>query len=145
MRKLVAIVLLAALCSVVFAETPSSLEVSYFHADQVASAFAKGMPLIENSNYKIHASRREAPGMAEVHRRDTDIIHVLEGQATFVVGGQVVGGKTTAMDEVRGTSIAGGTTYEIVPGDVLVVPQGTPHWFRAVQGPLLYYVVKVAS
>jgi mannose-6-phosphate isomerase-like protein (cupin superfamily) len=28
-------------------------------------------------------------------------------------------------------------------GDVVVVPNGTPHWFKQVNGPLLYYVVKV--
>ena len=32
---------------------------------------------------------------------------------------------------------------EIKPGDVVVVPAGTPHWFQAVRGPVLYYVVKV--
>jgi len=26
---------------------------------------------------------------------------------------------------------------------VIIVPRGTPHWFREVQGPLTYYVVKV--
>ena len=40
--------------------------------------------------------------MAEVHARDTDIIYVLEGSATIVTGGQVVDGKTTATDEIRG-------------------------------------------
>lgn len=144
MRRFIAIVLLAGLCSVVFAGTKSP-ETQYFEATKVDAAFAKGMPLLEVANYKIHASRREAPGMAEVHTRDTDIIHVLQGQATFVIGGQVVDGRTTATDEIRGASILGGTTYHIAPGDVVVVPQNTPHWFQEVDGPLLYYVVKVSS
>ena len=31
----------------------------------------------------------------------------------------------------------------LVPGDVVVVPNGVPHWFKEVEAPFLYYVVKV--
>lgn len=111
----------------------------------VAAAFAAGKPLLETDRYKVHASRREAPGMAEVHTRDTDIVYVLEGTATLVTGGTVVEGETTARDEIRGRSIDGGETRRLVKGDVVVVPNGVPHWFSEVQGPLLYYVVKVTA
>lgn len=114
--------------------------------DQVAAAFAKGAVLYDgdgNRNYMVHASRREGPGMAEVHAKDTDIIYVLGGSARLVTGGSVVDGKATAPDEVRGTRIANGTARQITTGDVVIVPNGTPHWFEQVQGPLTYYVVKV--
>jgi mannose-6-phosphate isomerase-like protein (cupin superfamily) len=117
--------------------------VTYFQAQKVSDAFAKGMPLIEEGNYKVHASRREAPGQAEVHEADTDIIYMLEGSATLVTGGSVVDGKTTAPEEIRGGSIQGGEARTLAKGDVMIVPLGTPHWFKAVQGPVLYYVVKV--
>jgi mannose-6-phosphate isomerase-like protein (cupin superfamily) len=81
--------------------------------------------------------------MAEVHTLDTDLIHVLEGSAVFVTGGTVVAPKTTAPDEIRGIEIAGGETRVLAPGDVIIVPAGTPHWFRDVRGPVLYYTVKV--
>ena len=35
-------------------------EVAYLKDSQVMQAFAKGMPLLETADYKIHASRREA-------------------------------------------------------------------------------------
>jgi mannose-6-phosphate isomerase-like protein (cupin superfamily) len=111
---------------------------------QVKAAFAKGSPLIEVGDYKIHASRRESkPGLAEIHTRDTDIIYVLEGSATLVTGGEAVDAKSTGTEELRGTAINGGESREITVGDVVVVPNGTPHWFKTVNGPLLYYVVKV--
>jgi glc operon protein GlcG len=91
----------------------------------------------------VHASRRDSAGQAEVHVRDTDIIYVLDGSATFVVGGAVVDGRTTAPDEIRGSAIRGGDSRRIAKGDVLIVPQGTPHWFKEVPGPIAYYVVKV--
>ena len=46
--------------------------------------------------------------MAEVHELDADIIYVLEGSATFVTGGTVENGKTTAPNEIRGSAITDG-------------------------------------
>jgi len=111
--------------------------------DRVAAAFAQGIPLIETDDYKIHASRREAPGVAEIHTRDTDIAYVIHGSATLVTGGTAVGVKETAAEELRGTAIQGGETRQLEVGDVVVIPNGVPHWFKEVQAPFLYYVVKV--
>lgn len=119
--------------------------VTYLDSKQVATAFERGVPLLEVGEYKIHASRREQAGQAEVHEADTDIVYVLKGSATFVTGGDVVDGTTTATEEIRGASITGGETRRLVPGDVIVVRHGTPHWFKAVQGPFLYFVVKVRT
>ncbi|HSB35922.1 MAG TPA: cupin domain-containing protein [Thermoanaerobaculia bacterium] len=137
-----ALVLIAA-AAAAEVETPP---VSYYPAADVAAAFAKGAVLFDGKdgrNYMIHASRREAAGMAEVHAKDADLIYVIEGTATLVTGGAAVDPRTVAPDEIRGTSIQGGETRKISKGDVLIVPRGTPHWFREVTNPFLYYVVKV--
>lgn len=118
-------------------------DVHYFPASEVQAAFDKGAVLLNTGTYMVHASRRDAAGKAEVHLRDTDIIHVLKGSAVVVTGGSVVGGQATAEDEVRGASIEQGTTRRLTEGDVLVVPSGVPHWFSEVNGTFLYYVVKV--
>lgn len=119
--------------------------VTFLAAAEVEAAFAKGRPLVETDRYKIHASRRDAPGMAEVHVHDTDIIYVLEGTATIVTGGTVVGGKTVAAGEVRGAALRGGTEQRLAKGDVFVVPNNVPHWFTRVSTPFLYYVVKATD
>jgi glc operon protein GlcG len=123
----------------------SSAPVTYFAKPQVDEAFSKGAVLLDGNgrNYMVHASRREKSGMAEVHVKDADVIHVLDGKATFVTGGNVIEPKTIASDEIRGASIDGGDTREIAKGDVIVVPAGVPHWCQKVQAPFLYYVVKV--
>jgi len=119
-------------------------KVIHLKSEAVKAAFAKGSPLMEVGDYKIHASRRESmPGLAEIHTRDTDIIYVLQGSATLVTGGSAIDAKSTGPEELRGSAIEGGETREITVGDVVVVPNGTPHWFKKVNGPLLYYVVKV--
>jgi mannose-6-phosphate isomerase-like protein (cupin superfamily) len=124
---------------------PASPGVTYIAAAEVTAAFAKGKPLLEVDGYKIHASRREGPGQVEIHTRDTDVVYVLEGGAEVVTGGTVAGSHTIGTDEIRGTSIDGGTTTTLHKGDVMVIPNGTAHWFKTVQGPLLYYVVKVTA
>jgi uncharacterized protein GlcG (DUF336 family) len=124
--------------------TPSN-QALYLPATQVSAAFMKGMPLLETVGYKIHASRREAQGLAEVHTRDTDIIYVLDGSVTFVTGGAIVDAKVVAQDEIRGSRIDGGTLHALNKGDVIVVPAGTPHWFYQVDEAFLYYVVKTAG
>ena len=120
--------------------------VHFWTHDQVAAAFAQGAVLYDGEgvrNYMVHASRREGSGMAEVHARDTDIIYVLGGSARLVTGGTVIDGKATAADEVRGARIEHGEPRQISKGDVVIVPNGTPHWFESIKGPLTYYVVKV--
>jgi glc operon protein GlcG len=122
--------------------TPSS-SATVLPRQTVTAAFAKGMPLLETNGYKIHASRRDTAGVAEIHERDTDLIYVLEGSALLVTGGQAVEARVTAPEEMRGVRIEGGQEQRIGVGDVVVVPHGVAHWFKEVNGPLLYYVVKV--
>src|SRR5687768_10464674 len=120
--------------------------VKFLDAKSVSDAFAQGAVLDDGShgeNYMVHASRREKAGMSEVHELDTDIIYVLEGTATFVTGGKSVDQKLVAVNEYRGSVIDGGETRQLSKGDVVIVPKGTPHWFKHVDGAFLYYVVKV--
>ena len=124
----------------------AQLPVSYFPKKDVDDGFAKGSVLFDGSgghNYMVHASRREGPGMVEVHTKATDILSVLKGTATVVTGGTMVDGKNIAADEIRGKETTGGETRKLVPGDVMIIPNGVPHWFKEVQAPFLYYVVKV--
>ena len=114
-------------------------------ASTVKAGFAKGSVLLDRGDYQVHASRRDAPGKAEVHQIDTDVFYVLEGTATLVTGGKVPDLATTGPNELRGSRIDGGEVRTIGPGDVVVVPSGRPHWFREVKAPVLYRTVKGAA
>ena len=122
-----------------------ALPVTYLPGKQVSQAFLKGAPLIRGMNYKVDASHRDESGMVEVHARDTDIIYVLEGTATLVTGGTAIDAKTIEPEEIRAMESRGGHSRVITKGDVVVIPNGTPHWFKEVKGPINYYVVKVRS
>jgi glc operon protein GlcG len=119
--------------------------VLFFNKDQVADSFSKGAVLLDGTdrNYMVHTSRRDKPGLAEIHTLDTDIIYVLDGTATFVTSGTAVETKEIAPNEIRGSRIDGGDTRQLAKGDVIIVPNGTPHWFKEVGGTFLYYTIKV--
>ena len=127
------------------APTAKDDAVVYIDGGRTRAAFAKGQPLVETAAYKVHASRREAPGVAEIHTLDTDIIYILEGGATIVTGGKAVNTKEVAPNEIRGSAIDGGAAQRLSKGDLFIVPNGVPHWFTEVQGPFLYYVVKATA
>ena len=119
--------------------------VLFFDNDQVSASFSKGAVLLDgtNRNYMVNTSRRDKPGLAEIHRLDTDIIYVVEGTATFVTGGTVVETKEIEPNEIRGSRIDGGETRQLSKGEVIIVPNNTPHWFKEVGGTFLYYTIKV--
>jgi glc operon protein GlcG len=125
------------------AGTETSRKVTFIDSQMVATGFQQGAVLVNMGNYMVHASHREMDGVAEIHTLDTDLIHVLDGSATFVTGGSVPDAKVIEPNELRGSTIAGGESRRVVKGDVIVVPAGVPHMFTEVQGPLNYYVVKV--
>lgn len=119
--------------------------VLFFDATQVSASFSAGAVLLDGNdrNYMVHTSRRDKPGLAEIHGLDTDIIYVVEGKATIVTGGTAVEAKEVAPNEIRGTRIEGGDTRQLSKGQVIIVPHNTPHWFKEVNGEFLYYTIKV--
>jgi mannose-6-phosphate isomerase-like protein (cupin superfamily) len=72
-------------------------------------------------------------------------MHVVEGTATVVTGGQMVEPRDVGPGEVRAKSISGGAVHHLAAGDVLAVPNGVPHQFTATSDPFLYFVVKVVA
>jgi glc operon protein GlcG len=108
----------------------------------VEAGFSTDATLLSDDEYRVSASHREGPGQAEVHLRDTDIFYVLEGSAELVVGGTVSKPQNVSPLEIRGSALVGGETRTITRGDVVSIPRGTPHWFKRVEAPFKYYVVK---
>ncbi len=77
---------------------------------------------------------RDGPSEAEVHEMLADLITVRSGEGEVLVGGTIVEPRTTATDELRGTSIAGARRYAIAAGDMLYVPANTAHQFLVAPG-----------
>jgi uncharacterized protein GlcG (DUF336 family) len=118
---------------------------AFFAAADVAERFRHGGLLLDTAGYKIDAGRREAPGEVEYHEHTVDVMHVLEGNATVVLGGEMRDVREIAPGELRAAGVDGGERRDLRPGDVLAIPGGVPHQFVDVSEPFLYFVVKVGS
>lgn len=126
-------------------EKAQQAKVSFVPRAQVDAGFKKDTNLISEAGYRVNASRRDGPGEAEIHLSETDIFYVLQGQATFVTGGEIVEPRNVSPTEIRGKQLKGGEERRIGQGDVITVPRGVPHWFKQVDAPFTYYVVKDAG
>jgi mannose-6-phosphate isomerase-like protein (cupin superfamily) len=127
------------LLDVVTGQAPAT----FIDHNRVAEALAKSGVLTSNPDFRVQGGHRTTPSEVEVHEKETDILYVADGEATYVTGGTMIGGKVTAPGQLRGTSIQGGETHQLTKGDVIVVPAGTPHWTREVRGSVSFYIVKV--
>jgi len=104
---------------------------------------ARGGTVASAPNLSVLLAHRTTAGEVEVHDHETDTFYVLEGAATLVTGGTMLGGRVTGEGQHRGTDIDGGEEYHLTKGDVMVIPAGVPHWFKEVPDSIDYYVVKV--
>ena len=140
-----ALILVASPTALLAADAPPATGVVYIDHAKVDATFATGGPLLITNNFKIQTGRRTGPGEVEIHEHDTDVFYITEGTATFVTGGQAVEPRTTAPGEIRAKEITGGEERQLVKGDVVVIPNGVPHWFKKVDGTFVYFVVKVVE
>jgi mannose-6-phosphate isomerase-like protein (cupin superfamily) len=89
--------------------------------------------ILQFAPYSANLEYRPTAGNAAVHDKEAEMMYVIEGSATLVTGGKLTG-----------TTIEGGQSRTVSKGDFLVVPEGTPHWFSAVNGaPLVLMTIKV--
>ena len=141
MRLLIAALLVMVATSAATAQQDS--QVTYVPAEKVAATFANGGRFAAGSDYSASVLRRTSAGQSEVHVKETDIFYVVDGEATFVTGGTMVGGKETRPNQLLGTGIDGGQIHQLKKGDVIVIPAGVPHWFKEVPKSINYFTIKV--
>jgi mannose-6-phosphate isomerase-like protein (cupin superfamily) len=110
----------------------AKLDANKAGADRVATWGNHGLLLV----------RREGDGAAETHLTQVDMITVISGEGTLIVGGTMVDGKTTAPNEIRGKSVTGGVRKPMAAGDVFHIPAGMPHQML-VPKSLTIQVVKI--
>jgi len=142
MRMLVAATFLLAMSALTMADgVPTT--VTYVPHDKAAATFVKGGQIIGDKGLVVLANRRGA-GEVEVHEKTNHLFIIVEGEATFVTGGALVGPRQTAPGQTRAANVEGGTTYHLSKGDVITVPAKTPHWFKEVQTPTIaYYAINL--
>ena len=130
----------------------------YFPKQEVDANFAhhKGMDeTLYASDYgsrsfEVKTSQRTKVLAAEVHETYTDILYIVKGSSTLVTGGQLDEDITPRTypdgrpftETKMARRIVGGESRHIAAGDVVIIPNGLPHWFTEVEGPLWFFNVK---
>lgn len=98
-------------------------------------------------NYEGHSFYlvlRGRTGKAEFHITESDIQIGVRGRATFVIGGELDDPVDGPRKHISATSITGGTTFELGPGDMIHVPPSTPHQLLVDSSePYMYILIKL--
>jgi mannose-6-phosphate isomerase-like protein (cupin superfamily) len=140
MKSLKALAMFFALAVVVRADGVPTV-VTYVPHDKVTSTMAKGGQIINDHGLIVIAQRRGA-GEVEVHEKTNHVFIIVEGEATFVTGGTLVGAKDTAPGQKRAPNVQGGEVHHLTKGDVITIPAKTPHWFKEVPSKsIAYYAI----
>ena len=93
----------------------------------------------------LHRSKPEASAL--IHDRVTETYYILSGAGTIVTGGTLRDAKPTDLSRVNagmsqtGTR-QGGLSRKLKPGDIVIIPAGTPHSFSQLDGPISYLVYR---
>ena len=76
-------------------------------------------------NIEYKASGLPVPASVHIHR--AEFFYMIEGTASAVFGGTLKDAKPSSDDNLSGSGIEGGTRRKISPGDVIFLPENTPH------------------
>ena len=119
---------------------------TYVDSQKVLDQFGKTALLVPGDGaYEVQTNRRVKDGNIEIHVKETDIFYVMDGSATFLMGGTAVDphpGRPDRPLQLTAKDIQNPEVHELKKGDVIVIPAGTPHWFKKVNGTIDYLVVK---
>jgi mannose-6-phosphate isomerase-like protein (cupin superfamily) len=119
--------------------------VHYVGHEKVSAVMAKGGAIVNDPGLIVLANRRGV-GQVEYHEHTNHIFIMVEGEATFVTGGTMVGAKRTSPEQMVATSIEGGETHHLSKGDVITIPAKTPHWWKEIPTKTVaYYAVNIES
>jgi mannose-6-phosphate isomerase-like protein (cupin superfamily) len=101
----------------------------------------------------VHRAKTNATatGGSVEHSQITEVYHVIEGNATFVTGGTIESPRESAPDSTvvkilngpstQGGVVQGGVSRKVGPGDVVIIPPNTPHWFSEITSDQIVYLV----
>jgi mannose-6-phosphate isomerase-like protein (cupin superfamily) len=110
---------------------------SYMTAAEIEAAIAKLPKDRANSSvrvftlppYTVNIEHRQPMAQgASVHADEAELFYVLDGSATMLTGGKLVGDPAKTID--------GGVSQKFGKGDWIMVPSGVPHQFVDIKSPI---------
>jgi len=99
-------------------------------------------PVKNADHYRINLVRRTTAAGAIAHPDGTEVHHIVDGAGTLVTGGTIVRPTTAGGRGSAGATIEGGVSRHVAKGDVVLIPAGTPHWYKDLDGTITYLEVR---
>ena len=89
------------------------------------------------------------PGAAIRHETSvTEVYYMLAGTGTLVTGGRLIDERSTGNSpntgrpNYAGSRIEGGESRQVVPGDVIIIPGHTNHWWSSLETDIRYLIFR---
>jgi mannose-6-phosphate isomerase-like protein (cupin superfamily) len=106
-------------------------------ADRKDNQALLAQSMIQLAPYNVSLEYRAAVANAAVHETEAELFYVVDGSATLVTGGKLRNENRTNAANLTGSGIEGGVSRHVAKGDFIMVPEGTPHWFSAIDGTVV--------
>jgi mannose-6-phosphate isomerase-like protein (cupin superfamily) len=88
--------------------------------------------IVLTDQYRGNLVRRSRPNEPLAHAGSTELHYILEGSATILTGGSIV------RREGVPATIEGGQAQPVVPGDIIIIPPGSPHMYSRIDEPVTF-------
>src|SRR6266478_6617537 len=102
--------------------------------------------------YRGKLDKPAADSVAE-HDQVSEVYHIISGTATLVLGPDITNRQRRPATQRtvvefngpgnNGSEIRNGVAYDLKPGDVVVVPAGTGHWFTRIDDHIDYLMIRI--
>ena len=151
MRKIIFVLAAVVVAAVAVAQIvkPPAPPKTFASAAEIAALLAKAKsehkdgqptvfePVLSLNPYGANMEYRTGVGPAAVHEKEAELFVVLDGSGVLTTGGKLVKERRSNGENLTGTGIEGGQTQPVAKGDMLIVPENTPHWFSTINGSLV--------
>ena len=103
----------------------------------------------------VHRGKLDKPGTNSVAEHDqvSEVYHIVDGTATLMLGPDITNRERRPATQLtvrefngpgnNGSDIRNGVSYNLKPGDVVVIPAGTGHWFTKIDDHIDYLMVRI--
>ena len=136
-------IVIVAMCGVAFGQrerenrgkAPTD-KAAYFSITGLKSDFKKmadknvsnSIGLMDGGHFSLNIVHRQGKEDPQWHQDEVDLYIIQEGTATMLTGGELLDPQPSGTNgDKRGSSIKGGVSQVVKPGDVVFIPPGVPH------------------
>src|SRR5947207_14202777 len=103
----------------------------------------------------VYRGKLDKPATDSVAEHDlvSEVYHIVEGTATLMLGPDITNRQRRPATQRtvvefngpgnNGAEIRNGVSYNLKPGDVVVIPAGTGHWFTKIDDHIDYLMVRI--